>query len=170
MKSLPFSRPCASRRVTIALDRPPDLTLDSTCLDRVPRSRSRLPACLLIDSPVSGVGSRLLVCLFVGVRSSEPNPLCGCFQVLYPLITLRCIRVHRFPTRAPCSNVSSAHLKRPRTATHIHALSRISCDVFALVHGRSEAHPDETRVRRCLRPLAPPESLPPPRMIHGGTR
>ena len=45
MKSLPFSRPCASRRVTIALDRPPDLTLDSTCLDRVPRSRSRLPAC-----------------------------------------------------------------------------------------------------------------------------
>ena len=84
MKSLPFSRPCASRRVTIALDRPPDLTLDSTCLDRVPRSRSRLPACLLIDSPVSGVGSRLLVCLFVGVRSALQ-------QSVSPSQRLRCI-------------------------------------------------------------------------------
>ena len=45
-------------------------TIVTPLVDRVPRSSSRLPACLLIDSPVSGVGSRLLVCLFVGVRSA----------------------------------------------------------------------------------------------------
>ena len=94
MKSLPFSRPCASRRVTIALDRPPDLTLDSTCLDRVPRSRSRLPACLLIDSPVSGVGSRLLVCLFVGVRSALQQSVSPSqnYVVLFGIIASRTLR------------------------------------------------------------------------------
>ena len=69
--------------------------------------------------------------------------------------------IHRFPTNAPSPNVSSVHLKRPRTATTYMHIHHFMFDSLRSCTG-GEAHPDETRVRRCPRPLALPESMPPP--------
>ena len=76
--------------------------------------------------------------------------------------------IHRFPTNAPSPNVSSVHLKRPRTATtcmHFHHFRR-----FALVHGRRGSSRRDPGAPLPAPARAARKPAPAPRMIHGGTR